>query len=72
MSRKPSEISSKGHLGNTALFNSLCSISRFLLGLICRVLNRLLAAKRATLVFCGFTADSPIEKPLWSVEVLGV
>jgi len=35
-------------------------------------MNRLLAAKRATLIFCGFTTDSPIEKPLWSVEVLGV
>ena len=63
MSRKPSEISSKDHLGNATLFNSLCSICRLSLGLICRPLKRshqLLAAKRVTLVFCGFAADSPI------------
>jgi len=35
-------------------------------------IHRLLAAKRATLVFCGFIADSPIGKALRSVEVLGV
>jgi len=35
-------------------------------------IHRLLAAKRVTLVFCGFTADSPIGKALRSVEVLGV
>ena len=32
----------------------------------------MLAAKRVTLVFCGFTEDSPIGKALRSVEVLGV
>jgi SulP family sulfate permease len=34
-------------------------------------IHRLLAAKRVTLVFCGFTVDSPIGKALRSVEVLG-
>jgi SulP family sulfate permease len=34
-------------------------------------IHRLLAAKRVTLVFCGFTGDSPIGKALRSVEVLG-
>ncbi|KAF8896886.1 hypothetical protein CPB84DRAFT_1815880 [Gymnopilus junonius] len=34
-------------------------------------IQRLLAAKRVTLVFCGFTIDSPIGKALRSVEVLG-
>ncbi|KAF8896905.1 sulfate anion transporter [Gymnopilus junonius] len=33
-------------------------------------IQRLLAAKRVTLVFCGFTIDSPIGKALRSVEVL--
>jgi len=32
---------------------------------------RLLVAKRVTLVFCGFTVESPIGKALRSVEVLG-
>ncbi|PPQ66690.1 hypothetical protein CVT26_009550 [Gymnopilus dilepis] len=34
-------------------------------------IQRLLAAKRVTLVFCGFHVDSPIGKALRSVEVLG-
>ncbi|KDR73007.1 hypothetical protein GALMADRAFT_745144 [Galerina marginata CBS 339.88] len=34
-------------------------------------IQRLLTAKRVTLVFCGFVADSPIGKALRSVEVLG-
>ena len=74
---KPSKISSKDHLGKTPLFNSLCSICRSSLGSMCRLLtfmriHRLLTAKRATLVFCGFTADSLIGKALRGVEVLGV
>jgi SulP family sulfate permease len=35
-------------------------------------IHRLLSAKRVTLVFCGFTADSLIGKALRGVEVLGV
>lgn len=34
-------------------------------------IQRLLAAKRVTLVLCGFTADSPIGNALQSVDVLG-
>ncbi|KAF8966080.1 sulfate transporter family-domain-containing protein [Flammula alnicola] len=34
-------------------------------------IHRLLASKRVTVVFCGFTVDSPIGKALRSVEVLG-
>ncbi|KAH9475182.1 hypothetical protein JR316_0012293 [Psilocybe cubensis] len=34
-------------------------------------IQRLLAAKRVTLVFCGFTADSPIGNALRSVDVIG-
>jgi len=35
-------------------------------------IHRLLSAKRITLVFCGFTPDSPIGKALRNVEALGV
>ena len=34
-------------------------------------IHRLLAAKYVTLVFCGFTIDSPVGKALRSVDVLG-
>jgi len=33
--------------------------------------QRLLASKCVTLVFCGFTVDSPVGKALQSVEILG-
>ena len=35
-------------------------------------IHRVLAVKSITLVFCGFTEDSPIGKALRSMEVLGV
>ena len=34
-------------------------------------IHRLLAAKYVTLVFCGFTIDSPVGNALRSVDVLG-
>jgi sulfate permease, SulP family len=34
-------------------------------------IHRLLAAKYVTLVFCGFTNDSPVGNALRSVDVLG-
>lgn len=34
-------------------------------------IHRLLEAKRITLVFCGFSADSTVGRALRSVEVLG-
>lgn len=34
-------------------------------------IQRLLSGKRVTIVFCGFTIESPIGKALRSVDVLG-
>jgi SulP family sulfate permease len=56
LSRKLSEISSKDHLGNTALFSSLCSICRLSLGSICRLLKR----------SCGYTGFLPRRGLHWS------
>lgn len=66
------KLSSKDHLGNTTLFNLVLGFS-----LVAEVdmssaetfvqIHRLLAAKRVTLVSCGFAADSPILKALRSV-----